>query len=153
MNPELLLHLFVFQQMATFVWVCMCICVHIKKEPYQSCKEKQTEKWKKRWPEIVSSTHTTVVAARSGWFALPPPLSTPVALELIQLHPPLVKTELTFSSSQSCRIWTQKGCDPRLGSTLIIFIAFSCWEAIKSCAYSVIWNLCPHIFFRSECAC
>lgn len=123
-NPELLLLVLVFQQMATFVWVRMCIRVHINQRPYQSCEEKQTQKWKKRWPETVSSTHTTVVAARSGWFALPSPLSTPVALELIQLRLPLLKTELTFSSTQSCRIWTQKGCDPHPGSTLDDFYCF-----------------------------
>ena len=40
---------------------------------------------------------------------LPQALSTPVALESFQLQPPPVKTELTFSSARSCRIWTLKG--------------------------------------------
>lgn len=108
-NPELLLHWFILQQMASFVWARTCICMHIKQHPYKSCEERRTEKWKKRWPEIARDAHTAGVAARSGWFALPPAPSTPVALESIQLQPPPVKTELTFSSTRSCRIRTLKG--------------------------------------------
>lgn len=94
------------------LWAFTCLCVHNKQHPSKSCEERWTERWKKRWPEIERGAHTVRegwVAARSEWFALPPSLLTPVALESIQLQPPPVKTELTFSSTQVCRIWTMKG--------------------------------------------
>lgn len=98
-----------YSRWLSLLWSCTCICVHIKQHPKKNYLEKQTDKWKKRWPEIVRGAHTAGVAARSGWFALPPALSTPVALESIQLQPPPVKTVLTFFSTRSCRIWTLKG--------------------------------------------
>lgn len=53
--------------------------------------------------------HTAGIAARLGGFALLQAPSTTVALDLIQLQPPWVKTDLTFCSTPSCRICTLKG--------------------------------------------
>ncbi len=90
---------------------------------------------------------------RSGWFALPRALSTPLALESVQLQPPPVKTELTFSSTRSCRIWTLKGLwsSSWHHALWFLFLSLVIERFNQHSAHSDIWNLCPHIFFSDSC--
>lgn len=129
-NPDLLLHWMIWQQMASFVCVRTCSRVHIKQHPCKMSEEKQTDKWKKRWPEMVSCAHTTVVAARSGW----------IALRRLSPH------HLVWSQSSCIYLWWKQswpfpargaaGYELKrvvilvLASPRLIYIAFSCCGAI-----------------------
>lgn len=123
-------------------FVCILNSIRIR-----GSEERKAEKRKKRWPEIGRGAHTAGVAARSGWLALPPALSTPVALESIQLQPPPVKTELTFSSTQSSSIRTPKGLWSSSWHHSHWFLLLSLVvELFNQHSAESVWNLCPRIF-------
>lgn len=62
------IHISFFLSSADDVWACVCI---LNSVPLKSVRRNK-KKIKKRWPEIEKGAQAVGIAARWGWFTLPP---------------------------------------------------------------------------------